>query len=208
MSDQLSVNGLTYTDSFSKYEYPKFRRNSRIKTVLDDEEIEILDPPAKPQKPQNNIIMRLLPAIGMLAASGIMAFMGGMMIIFSAISGALAIITTIVGVVQNKKDFKKKTKERIVKYENYIENKREEIELFRLQEKKDLEDIYISQSKEQKLLDDFSADLFDRTREDEDFLCVRLGYGDVEAAKKINYKKQEKLEIEAVSYTHLNLYNP
>ena len=45
MSDQLSVNGLTYTDSFSKYEYPKFRRNSRIKTVLDDEEIEILDPP-------------------------------------------------------------------------------------------------------------------------------------------------------------------
>lgn len=196
MSDQLSVNGLPYTDSFSKYEYPKFRRNSRIKTVLDDEEIEILDPPAKPQKPQNNIIMRLLPAIGMLAASGIMAFMGGMMIIFSAISGALAIITTIVGVVQNKKDFKKKTKERIVKYENYIENKREEIELFRLQEKKDLEDIYISQSKEQKLLDDFSADLFDRTREDEDFLCVRLGYGDVEAAKKINYKKQEKLEIE------------
>lgn len=196
MSNQISVNGLPYTDSFNKYKYPKFRRNSRIKTVLDEEDIEILDPPAKPQKPQSNIIMRLLPAIGMLAASGIMAFMGGMMIIFSAISGGLAIITTIVGVIQNKKDFKKKTEERIEKYENYIANKRKEIEGYRFQEKKDLEDIYISQSREQKLLDDFSADLFDRTMEDEDFLCVRLGYGDVESVKKINYKKQEKLEIE------------
>ncbi len=196
MSNQLSVNGVPYTDSFNKYEYPKFRRNSRIKTVLDEEDIEILDPPAKPQKPQNNIIMRLLPAVGMLAASGIMAFMGGMMIIFSAISGGLAIITTIVGVIQNKKDFKKKTEERIIKYENYIENKRREIEEFRFQEKKDLEDIYISQRKEQRLLEDFSSDLFDRTKEDEDFLCVCLGYGDVESVKKINYKKQEKLEIE------------
>lgn len=42
----------------------------------------------------------------------------------------------------------------------------------------------------------FSGDLFDRMPEDEDFLCVRLGTGDVKAKKEIDYKKQEKLEVE------------
>lgn len=30
----------------------------------------------------------------------------------------------------------------------------------------------------------------------EDFLCVRLGSGPIESARQVNYKKQEKLEIE------------
>ena len=32
--------------------------------------------------------------------------------------------------------------------------------------------------------------------QDEDFLCVRLGSGPIESARQVNYKKQEKLEIE------------
>ena len=39
-------------------------------------------------------------------------------------------------------------------------------------------------------------DLFDRCREDEAFLEVRLGIGKREAERKIEYKKQEHLEVE------------
>ena len=45
-------------------------------------------------------------------------------------------------------------------------------------------------------METFSPDLFDRTPQDEDFLCVRLGSGPIESARQVNYKKQEKLEIE------------
>ena len=194
--EDMQINALSYTDKTEPVSYPKFNRNTRIKTVISDEKIEILDPPAKPQKPKNNLLMRLLPFCGMLAVSGIMAFMGGTMIIFSAISGVLAIVTSIIGMRENNKEFKKTSAERIEKYNSYIEKKKKEIELYRKQELQELEEMYISQNKEESRLMEFSSELFDRTPEDEDFLCVRLGEGSVEAKREINYKKQERLEVE------------
>lgn len=192
----ININGLSFVDHPNKNNYPMFSRNTRIKTVLNDEKIEILDPPAKPQKPKNNLVTRLLPSVGMLLASGIMAFMGGAMIIFSAISGGMAIVTAIVGVVQSKKDFQKGSIERINKYNSYISSKKQEIELSRDNERSLRENIYISSETEENMFESFSSNLFDRTINDDDFLHVRLGQGKVEAKQKINFKKQERLEIE------------
>lgn len=194
--DGLYVNNLRVEDYPNKNNYPKFSRNTRVKMVLNEDEIEVLDPPSKPQKPKNNLFMNLLPSIGMLLASGAMAFMGGAMIVFSLVSGAMAIITSVLGVIQGNNDYKKETAERIEKYNKYAENKREEIKEYREQEKKTLEKIYIDQSTEQILFSDFSCDLFDRQSDDDDFLVVRLGVGSIEASRKINYKKQERLEVE------------
>ena len=52
----LVISGLNFMDSPTVNNYPKFNRNTRINSVVDDEKIEILDPPAKPQKPKNNLI--------------------------------------------------------------------------------------------------------------------------------------------------------
>lgn len=192
----MKLNSVNYVDRPTNKAYPKFNRNTRVKTVVCDDKIEILDPPAKPQKPKNNIFMRLLPSLGMLVASGVMAFMGGAMIIFSAISGLMAIFTTIVSVKEGNKEYKKNSEERIEKYNAYIANKKTEIEKFRNEERAALEDIYVSPSVEQQNFNSFSSDLFDRVPEDEDFLCVRFGSGEVESKREIDYKKQEKLEIE------------
>jgi type VII secretion protein EssC, C-terminal domain len=178
-------------------EYPLFHRNTRVKVVPSEEKIEILDPPQKPEKPKANLFQRLFPSLGMLIAAGIMAYMGGAtMLIFSGISALMAIITAVVGIIQGKKEFKEKTKERIEKYEAYIEGKREEITKARDEERRTLEAIYCSENENINRLTHFSCDLFDRNREDADFLCVRLGTGAVEAKQKIDYKKQERLEIE------------
>lgn len=195
-NDTCRVNGLRYKDYKIKNNYPFFSRNTRINTVIDETEIEILDPPTRPQKPKNNLVMTLLPSMGMLVASGVMAFMGGAMIIFSLVSGVMAIITAIVGVIQSKKEYKKDISNRIEKYNNYLKKKRSEIEDARKKEVITLNNIYISKDNEYQRFEDFSSCLFDRKPEDEDFLCVRVGTGSVSAKKKINYKKQEKLEIE------------
>ncbi len=194
--NDLSVSGLRVSDYPNQNNYPKFHRNTRVKLSLDEKEIEILDPPAKQEKPESHLFMNLLPAFGMLLTSGLMAFMGGSMIIFSIISGVMAIITTIAGVIQSKKDFKKKSAERVEKYNAYVARKDQEIGLARNKEREVLNQIYIPKSKEMERLDCFSPDLFDRRPEDEDFLSVKLGTGSVKAVKKINYKKQEKLEID------------
>ena len=104
---EMKINSLSFLYMPSKGEYPKFNRNTRIKTVVCDEKIEILDPPAKPQKPKNNLFMRLLPSFGMLIAAGVMAFFGGMMIIMSAISGAMAIFTTIMSIKEATRNIRK-----------------------------------------------------------------------------------------------------
>lgn len=192
----LTVKNASVRDVPENNNYPKFNRNTRVKVVLDEEDIAILDPPAKPQKPKNNLFTRLLPSFGMLIAAGVMAFFGGAMIIFSAISGVMAIITAVVNYRESKKDYKVNTAERIEKYTAYIEKKKEEITQFRQEEKDKLEELYISQQEEWSRLKSFSPQLFDRTPEDEDFLCVKLGDGDVEAKKQVDFKKQERLEIE------------
>ena len=194
--DGLVVNGLNYTDMPDMNTYPKFNRSTRIKTVINEEDIEILDPPTKPQKPKNNLLMRLLPSMGMLITAGIMASMGGRMIRMSAISGSMAILTTILGMREGNKEYKENSEKRVTTYNRYIDNKKEEIEKYRSEEKENLNDVYVSVEKSRERLELFTSELFDRKPEDEDFLEVYLGTGAVEARRKINYKKQEKLEIE------------
>ena len=192
----MKINSLSFLDAPSKGTYPKFNRNTRVKAIICDEKIEILDPPAKPQKPKNNLFMRLLPSLGMLVAAGVMAFLGGMMIIMSVISGAMAIFTTIMSIKEGNKEYKESSAERIDKYNAYISKKKKEIEENRAQEHTELEELFVSQPVEQERFNSFSANLFDRSRDDEDYLCVRLGSGDVLSKREVNYKKQEKLEIE------------
>jgi len=200
----ITINGLNYLDRPVVSHYPKFNRNTRIRSIVDDEKIEILDPPAKPQKPKSNIISRLLPSLVMVVAGIAMSFVSPFMLI----SSGIGIVTAIIGIIQGKKDFAADSAERIQKYNAYIANKRKEIEDARKAECNTLEEIYVSPAIEQQRLTSFSSDLFDRDREDDDFLCVRFGTGNVEAKREINFKKQERLEVEDdLQQIPENIYN-
>lgn len=192
----IGENGLTHTDSTRRGNYPKFNRNTRVLTKINDEKIEILDPPPIPKKPKNDLIGRLLPSLSMVLISVVMASGGREYILFSLVSSVVGIVTGIRGVRNAKKDYKKEKKDRVKKYTKYIDRKKNEIDQARQEEKDILCDKYISERQEIGRLKNFSHDLFDRCREDEDFLEVRLGIGKREAQRKIEYKKQERLEVE------------
>lgn len=197
----IGENGLTHTDSTRRGNYPKFNRNTRVLTKINDEKIEILDPPPIPKKPKNDLIGRLLPSLFMVLISVVMASGargegGGAFVLFSLVSSVVGIVTGVRGVRNAKKDYKKEKKDRVKKYTNYIDRKKNEIDQARQEEKDILCDKYISERQEIGRLKNFSHDLFDRCREDEDFLEVRLGIGKREAERKIEYKKQERLEVE------------
>ena len=182
MESKIRANRLVADISPISSDYPQFIKNTRIQNIVNDEKIEILDPPAMPQKPKNNIFTQLFPSIGMLIAAGAMAASGGRtMIAFSGISAAMSAITVLGTMRYTKKEYKENIKNRIVKYTKYIDDKRKEIEVCRDSEKEVLENIYISQQEEEYNLKTFSCDLFDRQPGDADFLCLMLGIGNVEA---------------------------
>ena len=191
----MSINGLSYIDYPRENRYPEFTRNSRIKIVPNSNEIEILDPPEAPDKPKNGIFMRLLPSMGMLVSAAIMAMLGSItMIIFSGISVAMSVVTAVLTIKSGNKEYKKEIENRKKKYSDYIERKKQEIEEYREEECFALNEIYISQKEERNRLKNFSSDLFDRVRTDDDFLCVRLGTGAVPSKRLIKYKHHERME--------------
>ena len=192
----VSVKGLAYMDYPECNHYPKFTRNARMKIVPSNDTIEILDPPELPEKPKGSIFMRLLPSLGMMVSAAVMAMLGSItMIIFSGISGVMSIVTAVITLKAGNKEYNQSVASREKKYTSYIERKRQEIESCRKDEQLVLDEIYISQELEQQKLRSFSPDLFDRTNQDEDFLCVRLGSGEVAAKRLIKYKKHERMEI-------------
>lgn len=198
-SKTVSINSLTYKDDIELGDYPKFIRNSRIHNVINEKDIEILDPASKPDKPKTNLFMNLLPSMGMLLTSGAMMMSSngsGTMIVFSGVSAGMAVVTAVAGVIDNNKTYKKTIQKRIDDYNNYILRKREEIENIRKGEILQLEQIYIDIKKELEMLKEFSPNLFDRQFNDWDFLYVRVGSGYIKSKRSIQHKKQEKLELE------------
>ena len=65
-SDNIKTS-LTYYDIKMSKRYPKFNRNTRVKSVIDNEKIEILDPPVKPKQQKNRLLTKLLPSLVVLA---------------------------------------------------------------------------------------------------------------------------------------------
>lgn len=195
----MTINNLNYIDKCEKQSYPKFNLNTRIKTVLNEEKIEILDPPKKPTKPEGNIFVQLMPALMMIVLTVVVrGFMSdsnnSSFLIFSICSMSLGVFTTVFSMVSQQKKYKQDIKNRIKKYNAYVDFKRKEISAFRIDEVNRLNDIHINTEREIANVENFDGDLFDKTSKDEDFLHVRIGKGSIEAKRKINFKIKENFE--------------
>lgn len=88
-----------------------FIRNTRAKSVIEDEKIKILDPDTIPTKPELNIVTSLMPTIVMFALvvvlRGIMSESGGTYVIFSICSMGMGVITSVLNIVHGQNKYKK-----------------------------------------------------------------------------------------------------
>ncbi len=184
------------SESRTVQDYPHFNRSTRMRAVIPEDAIPVLDPPDAPEKPGGNLILQLLPAVIMLGVTilfrVVLSSSGSSYIWISLISMTLGICTSVAGIVSERKKYKKDTEERRAVYTAYVEKKKAEIEESRKLEKELLEDCYYAPSKEIQIINDFSSDLFNRDRMDKDFLEIYLGTGKRPALRKIEYKRQEK----------------
>ena len=182
----------------SVFDYPVFVRNTRRKVKLDGTPIKVLDPSDKPEKPEVHLVTSLLPAIIMFALvvvlRGFMSSNMGTYVIFSICSMGLGVFTSIAGIVQGQKDYKKNVQNREKVYREYIEKKEAEIKSAREDELRTLEEMYYSPVIGVEKVLSFDSDSFDRIPSDEDFLDVYLGVGRKISGRQIEYRDQEQLE--------------
>ena len=184
-------------ESKSAMTYPKFNRSTRVLVKIPDEEIPVLDPPQAPQKQKRNLLLTILPSLLMVVMiiflRGMMAGSGGNLsyVLMSAGMMGMGVVTSIITYFSTKKEYREEMEKRTTDYKAYIEEKKKEIEEYRNEERNLMNHIYYDVEKELHLAQSFSGDLFNRRPEDEDYLCVRLGTGTIEAIRKIGWKKQE-----------------
>lgn len=197
------IHGLQFrnqSDGGTALEYPQFHRNARIKVKLDEEEIPLLAPKEKPQKPKSNLVLKLLPALSMIVLTVVLRGMMGStnlsFVLFSVCSMSIGAIVSVFTIMNEKKEYKEEIEKRDTGYRSYIDTKREEITQARTEEVSVLNQIYVPYEKTSADVMQFSGDLFDRIPEDEDFLDARIGIGNIDAVRKIEYKKQETYEAD------------
>lgn len=180
-------------------QYPLYNRSTRVRRKFSDEKIEILDAPEIPKKPENNIVLSLLPAVSMLVLTivfrGIMSTSTGTYVLMSVCSMSIGILTSIFTFMSGHKKYKNECEDRKTKYTAYIEKKRDEITQARQEELDGLNEMYCDIEKDINIVERFDRRLFEKTKDDEDFLKVYLGRGTVEAIRPIEIRKQERLEV-------------
>ena len=176
--------------------YPQINRTTRFHEVVPTEDIEIQDPPSMPEEQQRNLLISLLPILSMIVLTIVIrgSMSGNSMILFSVCSMATGAIASVFTYFETKKKNKAKGEERNKLYREYIDKRREDIKIYREKEKEILQRIYIEPEIEIRNVEEFTADLFDRSSTDEDFLDILLGRGIIESKQKIKCKNHEVFE--------------
>ena len=200
-------NGALYTSKYDKdiivnnlnsqildehnklFKYPSFLRSPRMLLNYPSETIEILKPPSKVTKPNNSLVLTLIPTVGMI---GLTLYLGNsgnaMYMIGSALLTALVAILTF---VQQKTSYKKESEKRISKYLEYIEEKEKEIqELINIQRNNMLA-TYQDINENLDTVMNVERRLWERMPIHKDFLISRIGTGSCNPTFNITYPKVE-----------------
>lgn len=178
------------------FKYPKFVKNVRQRFLLPNEQIEILDPKALPSKPDDNILFSFLPTIMAMILIVVVrgSTGGGTFIVYSVAMMGMGLVTSIMTFRAKRKKYKKEVEEREKKYKDYLEEKEKEISQIRNQEYEISCNNLPSLEEDIKRVAQFDHTIFEKKKEHDDYLMIRLGKGIVQTLLTVKYRAHEYLE--------------
>lgn len=195
--DDITISNLDFRlieQQTTHFVYPGFNRNTRIQYQISDAELEIKPAKEIPERSKQSVLMTLIPAFVMLAMTIILRGVignGGTFVIYSTVSMAMGIITSVITYFGDRKRYNEEYQKRIDDYYTYIESKREVIEQTRADEVRIRNLIYPSVEEDIQAADTFDKRLFEKTEGDKDFLQIYLGRGRVESQNPVKYTSPE-----------------
>ncbi len=187
---------------YSKEEY--FYRSPRFIEDIYKEEIVIDSPPAKIKPPENSLILTIGPMFTMALTSFTTAFMtinniqNGTTTLRQSIPSLVTagsmflsmLIWPIIARVIEKKRRKKQEEERVKKYSEYLDEKSKEIDGVIAKQSQTLKDKYIPLDECVNIINRKKSNLWERSIDQNDFLSLRLGIGNMPIYADIKYSKE------------------
>ncbi len=202
---------------FSEKDY--FTRAPRITNKIEKEKIKIDAPPQKQERDEKPLIYTIGPSLAMgivmiiSMISTINSFSNGTASIRSTVISSAMVFAMLIGMIlfpilNNKYEKRRKRKreaKRQKKYKRYIDKKVRQIDNVMLKQRKILYNNYLSAEECARIILNKSSRLWERRIEDDDFLAIRVGLGDVPLEADIEYPNREfSLEednlIELINY--------
>ena len=182
-----------------------FARAPRITSGIEREKIKIEAPPQKQEKDEKPLIYTIGPSLAMglvmliSMSSAISGVSNGTASVKSTVTSALMTVAMLISMIlfpilNNKYEKrKKKNKEetRQKKYKEYINKKINQIDDVMIKQKNILFDKYLSAEECAQIILNKDSRLWERKTEDEDFLTIRVGLGDLPIEADIEYPNKE-----------------
>ena len=182
-----------------------FARAPRITIKINREKIKIEPPPQKQEKDEKPLIYTIGPSLAMglvmliSMSSTISGVSNGSASAKSTVTSALMTVAMLISMIlfpilNNKYEKRKKKKKeelRQKKYKEYINKKIQQIDDVMIKQKKILFDKYLSAEECAQIILNKDSRLWERRTEDDDFLTIRVGLGDLPIDADIEYPNRE-----------------
>ena len=182
-----------------------FARAPRITSKINREKIKIEPPPQKQEKDEKPLIYTIGPSLAMglvmliSMSSTISGVSNGSASAKSTVTSALMTVAMLISMIlfpilNNKYEKRKKKKKeelRQKKYKEYINKKIQQIDDVMIKQKKILFDKYLSAEECAQIILNKDSRLWERRTEDDDFLAIRVGLGDLPIDADMEYPNRE-----------------
>lgn len=182
-----------------------FHKSPRFKTINDKEEINIDAPPNKREKENMPLAYTLGPMLTMGMTSVVTAFTSinsminnqkTLIMVLPTLVIAFSMLMTMIfwptiARKYEKKQERKREKDRQEKYEKYISEKRDKIDLIIKLQSQILRDNFLLPEECSRIILNKKASLWSRNIIDNDFLSLRIGTGNSPIDLKINFKEED-----------------
>lgn len=187
-----TLNGVVIYSEFekkNKRDYPNFKRTPRRSYLLPEEEIVIPKIPVPPKKDTTGLLGKLIPSFASVAGTILMGLLMGRGVIMMVMAG-VSVITIIITAVRFIKEKKEQKIEEEEKSEFYLRN----LDTIRIQIRKDMQrqrqvllQNYPSPAEMCEKAKTFSPELWERSPDQQDFMHVRIGTGDIPLSFSVSY---------------------
>ena len=169
-------------------------RVPRLFTPVEENLIDLEKPPQFSPEPQINWISVLVTPMISVALMLILVFAMGMSPVMLVMSGVMSVVSAIVAVTNYKKQKKQYGKTDALiheKYREYLAKVSSELDEAHRKQRKQLISDNPSPKECLQIAKEKELRLWNRRPMDEDFLCVRLGLGEIKAAVAAEFKQAE-----------------
>ncbi len=165
-------------ESFEFEGFPNYKRSPRIIKRVPKERIEIQNPPERFSMGKTSLIQMIVPPVAMTVVTiiiGVILKMGAVMML-SGLTTLLTTVFTVIRYFNERKECKEKNEKREVMYQNYLLEKRKELNRAKNQEVEAWFYNYPHIGEIEKLVREYSSRIYERNSNDDDFLTLSVGY--------------------------------